>query len=150
MSKYPMQALTGVTPADLSWLDGTWKSQTEKTVIEEHWSTVGGGDLMGMFRWQKDGAVWFYEILVMEADNNQVFHRLKHFYPGMKGWEEKDESVQFALVQLQGKEAVFLQLNRPDTTWLIYRLEEESKLVVYFEEEDASPKDEDKFVLLKS
>lgn len=50
MTKYPTEALTGLTPADLVWMAGQWKGQHGQDIIEEHWSGFDAGTLMGMFR----------------------------------------------------------------------------------------------------
>ncbi|MBX3061119.1 MAG: hypothetical protein KF770_32065 [Anaerolineae bacterium] len=145
MAKYPVEGLIGVTPADLSWLTGSWKGHRGDDVVEEHWSGLGGGTLMGMFRWQKGEQVWFYELMVIEQAEAHVYLRLKHFYPGLKGWEEKDQATEFLLVQLQNREAIFLQTNKPNAPWIIYRLEGDDKLVTYFEREEDTPAETDKF-----
>lgn len=134
MSKYPEQGLSGVTPADLSWLTGNWKGLHGSDQIEEYWSSFNGGTLMGMFRWQKGEQVWFYEFMTIESHGEHILLRIKHFYPGLKGWEEKDLATEFLLVQFQPREAVFLQINKPGP-WMIYHLEEEDKLISYFEKE---------------
>lgn len=99
---------------------------------------------MGMFRWQKNGAIWFYELMVIEPEDDHVVLRIKHFYPGLKGWEEKDESATFLLVQLEDEYAVFLQINRPNAPWLIYRREGD-RLTSYFETDAATPTEDDQF-----
>ncbi|NJN53380.1 MAG: hypothetical protein HC804_00680 [Anaerolineae bacterium] len=149
MAKYPVASVAGITPADLTWLAGKWKGHRGPDVVEEQWSGLGGGTLMGMFRWQKGEQVWFYELLVIEQEGDRVWLRLKHFYPGLKGWEEKDKATEFLLVQLQDREAIFLQTNKPNAPWMVYRLEEDNKLVTYFEGEDETPKEEDKFIYFR-
>lgn len=145
MPKYPIEALTNVTPQDLAWLVGMWKGQRGDDIIEEHWS-IGGGAIMGMYRWQKGDSNWFYELMLIEAHEHGVELRLKHFYPGLKGWEEKDEAVTFLLVHLEAHKAIFWQTNKPNTPWLVYELETPDSLVAYFESEGEPPAPEHKFV----
>ena len=131
MSKYPTRGLIGKTPDHLNWFTGNWKGVEGESQIEEYWSPSGGGTLMAMFRWIKNHVVWFYEFITIEQENEHIMMRIKHFYPKMQGWEERDNSSDFLLVQLQGQEAVFSNISKPDQ-WLVYRLENEEKLVSYF------------------
>lgn len=145
MSKYPREALTTVSPADLSWLTGKWQGQHGTEIIEEHWSGLNGRTLMAMFRWLKEGAVWFYELMVIEQEKDgRLFLRVKHFYPGLKGWEEKDDSAEFLLVQLEGQKAVFLQVNKPGS-WLVYHRPAPNRLLAYFDNGQETVKEESKF-----
>lgn len=136
MSKYPQTGLEGVTAADLSWMAGQWRGLRGEEEIEEHWSEPRGGAMMGMFRWLRDGRVWFFEFLTLEQQGECVLMRIKHYYPGLIGWEEKDSSVEFLLVQLGEREAVFWQLHKPYAPWIIYRREGAQRMITYFERED--------------
>lgn len=136
MSKYPENGLAGVSPAELSWLTGTWLGQNGPDPVEEHWSPLRGNTLMGMFRWVTEGKVRFYELLAIEPEGACVFLRIKHFDPQLVGWEEKDSAHEFVLVQLQGQEAVFRELDKPNARWAVYRLEGPDRLVSYFTREN--------------
>ena len=105
------------------------------------WSPLGGGGLMGMFRWIKEDRVSFYELIVIEQAGEFVMMRIKHFSPGLKGWEEKDQAVDFLLVHLQGNTAVFFQQGKSDQ-WLVYRLDAPNRLAVFFHSEDDPQKSE--------
>lgn len=76
MSKYPEQGLTHVAVSDLGWLTGNWLGRVGDDVVEEHWSALGGGTLMSMFRWQKEGQVWFYEFVTIEPAGEQIMLRI--------------------------------------------------------------------------
>jgi hypothetical protein len=141
MRKYPEHGLDGPAPDDLSWLEGSWKGRLGEETIEETWSPPGGGTLMGMFRWIKEDRVSFYELIVIEQAEEGVMMRIKHFSPGLKGWEEKDRAVDFLLVQLDGTEAVFFQMGRQDQ-WLVYRLDGPDHLSVFFHSEEDPQKSE--------
>ena len=56
--EFPSDALTGASPADLAWLSGSWLGRNGDDPVEEHWSPLGGGTLMGMFRWVKGVDPW--------------------------------------------------------------------------------------------
>ena len=136
MSKFPQQGLTGLSPAALSWLTGNWLGQNGQELVEEHWSPLCGNTLMGMFRWVTAGQVRFYELLAIEQEGQEVFLRIKHFDPKLVGWEEKERAHEFILVHLQGQEAVFLELDKPDARWAVYRREGPERLVSYFTREN--------------
>ncbi len=77
---------------DLAWLAGHWRGQDGNDIIEEHWSEPQAGTLMCMFRWIHDNKVRFFELVTIETDEDgQLRLRIKHFNPGLRGWEEKDE-----------------------------------------------------------
>ena len=51
--------------------------------------------------------VSFYEIETITEENGTLILRLKHFHANLKGWEEKDETVDFPLVKLEANRALF-------------------------------------------
>jgi hypothetical protein len=77
-----------------------------------------------MFRWHQDGAPRFYELLTLEADGDRLIFRIKHFAPGLVGWEEKDQAVTLDLVSLREGEAVFLK--RGEERWMVYQSQPDS------------------------
>jgi hypothetical protein len=99
---------------------------------------------MGMLRWPKDDRVFFYELMAIEHDAEQLVLRIKHFDPGLRGWEEKQEAMECRLVRQQDREAVFLETNERHR-WVIYRFEAD-RLVSYFETDDRPVGPEDLFV----
>ena len=148
MSKYPTSALQGASPADLVWLQGQWRGQHEADTVEEHWTGLGANTLLGMFRWEHEGAVRFYEIIAIEAQDEHVRLRIKHLNSGegLKTWETQEIATEFILVQQSEHKAVFLQLKTPKPNWMIYHLEDENTLLAYFESEDETPERSEMFV----
>ncbi len=136
MGKYPTDPSAGATAAGLQWLTGDWHGERGGERIEEHWSAPGGGALMGMFRPFRGEGIRFYKFMTVEPDGDQLVLRIKHFDPGLVGWEERQESVAFVLVALREGEAVFVKRHETDRRWLIYRLEGGGELVAFFERED--------------
>ena len=118
MSKFPLHGLAGQSPAALSWLTGSWRGRNGPDSVEEHWSPFEGDSLMGMFRWVRDGKVLFYELVAIESEGELVRMRIKHFDPGLIGWEEKDRAMEAVLVHLSGREAAFLELQGSDPRWI--------------------------------
>ena len=145
MTTYPVIPFTPVTAADLAWLAGRWLGTRAGDEIEEIWSGPAGGTLMGMFRWLRGGKVRFFEIITLEPAGAGMVLRLKHFDPGLLGWEEKDQSVTFDLVALSGGDAVFYQHGTRKTQWMVYRSDGAGGLAAYFEPEGGAHAPEDEF-----
>jgi hypothetical protein len=103
---FPKGALRGATADVMSWITGSWAGTNGEDAVEEHWSPLRGGSLMGMFRWVRGDAVHFYELLVVEQDGDEVRLRIKHFDPKLVGWEERDRPHEFVLVRAREREAV--------------------------------------------
>jgi HEAT repeat protein len=144
MSTYSTTPILGSVD-NLTWLTGNWHGQRGEDVIDEHWSAPAAGMLMGMFRWLRGGEVWFYELIAVETEGEGLVFRIKHFYPGMKGWEEKDESVTFDLVSLGDGEAAFFKRGGKEPKWMVYRRVDEGTLVSWFEGEEGTHKEKDEF-----
>lgn len=112
-AEVPVRALQpGAAPppaklADVAWLEGTWVGKGLGGDTEESYSSALGGAVVGYFRFVKDGKVVFYEIVTIAETNGSLALRLKHFHPDLKGWEEKDDVVEFKLVAVEGQTAYF-------------------------------------------
>lgn len=106
-SKAPSKA----TLADVAFIAGTGTGSMGGGVIEEHWTAPAADSMMGMFRFTKGDKAVFYEFLLIEQTATGPVMRLKHFNPGLIGWEEKAEVYSYDLVDLQPRRAVF---ERPD------------------------------------
>jgi hypothetical protein len=73
-----------------------------------------------------------WRVLAIEQDGPLVFLRLKHFDPRLIGWEEKQDALEFLLVELNDQGAVFLELDGPNPRWVVYRRRGPDRLVAYF------------------
>jgi hypothetical protein len=93
--------------ADLAWIAGDWVGQEDDSLIQEQWSAPEGSDMMGMFRLIQAGEVVFYEFMTITRTESGTVLRIKHFDPGLVGWEEKAESVLFDLKEVADHRAVF-------------------------------------------
>jgi len=122
-----------VRVADLGWLTGHWTGTRGDDQVEEAWGAPAAGTMMGMFRWIRGGEPWFYELTVLEPDGDSIMFRIKHFHPGLVGWEEKDRCVTFLLVALDGQEAVFHQQGVDSPPWMVYRLAGDGSLESWFQ-----------------
>jgi hypothetical protein len=117
---------------DLHWFTGIWVGGSEDYYLEEHWSTSHGDVYMGMFRMVREDSPVFYEFMTLAIEDDEIILRIKHFYPGLKGWETKDESASFVLVGLEPGQAVFFRRNFPEPKWMVYQ-RSDSTLEVHFE-----------------
>jgi hypothetical protein len=92
---------------DVSWIAGYWQGEIWGGTFEEIWSEPSASSMMASFKYVEDNHVVFFEIMtIVEADKSLLL-RLKHFNADLTGWEEKDETVDFELVDLQDDTAYF-------------------------------------------
>jgi hypothetical protein len=106
-----VSAASRATLADVTFIAGRGVGELNGGVIEEHWSLPNGDAMMGMFSYATDGRARFYEFLLIEQTAAGLVLRLKHFNPGLIGWEEKAEVFSYPLIEIGPKRAVF---ERPD------------------------------------
>ena len=85
----------------MAWLSGRWLGEGFGGIVEENWNPPLGGAMAATFRLVTKGEPGFYEICLIEPEGASLVYRAKHVNPGLKGWEEKDESHSFALVKLE-------------------------------------------------
>ena len=106
------------TVSDFGWLQGAWVGTGLGGETEEAYSAPLAGTIAGYFRLVKDGKPVFYEFLTLVEREGSVVLRLKHFDPDLTGWEEKDKSVDFRLVAIEGQTAYFngLTMKRENDT----------------------------------
>ncbi|HEY7527504.1 MAG TPA: DUF6265 family protein, partial [Candidatus Limnocylindria bacterium] len=106
------------------WMAGRWVGEHDADRFQEVWSDRHAGMMLGMFRWHRDREPRFYELLTLEPDGDRLIFRIKHFGPGLVGWEEKDEAVTLDLVSLREGEAIFLK--RGEERWMVYQAQPDS------------------------
>ena len=92
---------------DLAWIAGDWVGDQGGAWIQEMWSQPEGDTMMGMFRLVQDGQLVFTEFMSIEQADGDPVLRIKHFDPGLLGWEEKQESMIFELKELTPGKVVF-------------------------------------------
>lgn len=103
----PGQQSPEASIGQLSWLAGHWRGEALGGVVEEHWAPPSSGSMVGTFKLSSNGTVKFYEIEVIREVANSLVLQLKHFGQDLKGWEEKDQTVDFALVKMEDNAAYF-------------------------------------------
>jgi hypothetical protein len=80
------------TLEQVAWIAGPWR-----------------GMLGAMYRSIQNDRATLYELLAIEQDGESLMLRIKHFSPGagLAGREAKDQSIDHALVRVDGRMAVF-------------------------------------------
>ena len=91
----------GAEIEDIAWIAGNWVGEAFGGLSEEFWSEPVAGAMMGMYRSVARGKVGFYELLTITEEKGSLILRLKHFHPDLKGWEEKNATVDFPLVKVE-------------------------------------------------
>jgi hypothetical protein len=95
------------TLENIAWISGTWHGEAFGGITEEIWSEPSGGSMMATFKLINDGKVTFYEIEIIREIENSLILQLKHFNDDLKGWETKDETVDFTLIEITPTKVVF-------------------------------------------
>ncbi|WP_115461458.1 DUF6265 family protein [Winogradskyella aurantiaca] len=108
---------------NIAWIAGTWHGEAFGGQVEEIWSEPSGGSMMATFKLVVEGQVGFYEIEIIREVGNTLLLQLKHFKANLKGWETKDETVDFPLEYITKDKAVF--------EGMIFERIGESKMNVY-------------------
>jgi len=98
---------------DLSWMTGAWETTSGNTRIEEHWTGVAGGTLIGMGRTVSGNRPAFFEYLRIEARPDGIYYVA---HP-----RAQSPGTDFKLVRLQAREAVFENLAHDFPKRIIYR-----------------------------
>jgi hypothetical protein len=91
----------------VSWITGHWQGEAFGGIAEEIWSAPAGGSMMFVFRLINDEKVTFYEIGHIKQVKTTLLMQLKHFHGDLKGWEEKDDTIDFKLVKLEENAVYF-------------------------------------------
>lgn len=127
--------------SDIAWIEGHWRGKDLGGETEEIWSPPMGGGMMGSFRLVVEGAISFYELMTITQVGHTLLLRIKHFDPELRGWEEKDKSVEFRLVKLAPGKVYF--------DGLTFEKVNEEQINVYVNFEGKEEQSEHKFVYHK-
>ena len=92
---------------NISWISGNWKGKAFGGITEENWSEPLGDSMMATFKLVTDNKVTFYEIEIIREVENTLILQLKHFHNDLKGWETKDETVDFPLREITANKVIF-------------------------------------------
>ena len=92
---------------DVAWIEGHWIGEAFGGTAEEIWSAPMGNSMMFVFRLVNDDKVSFYESGHIQQLDDSIILQLKHFDGNMRGWEEKDQTIDFKLVKLEPNKVYF-------------------------------------------
>lgn len=92
---------------EVSWITGHWQGEAFGGLAEEIWSEPKGGSMMFVFRLVHNDQVSFYEVGHIQEIDGSLILQLKHFHSNLKGWEEKNETVDFKLVKMEKNKVFF-------------------------------------------
>ncbi|MEM5564497.1 DUF6265 family protein [Psychroserpens sp. AS72] len=92
---------------NIKWISGNWKGEAFGGQTEENWSEPSAGSMMATFKLINDGKVSFYEIEIIREVGNSLVLQLKHFDNDLKGWETKNETVDFPLKKITATQVIF-------------------------------------------
>ncbi|WP_339722288.1 DUF6265 family protein [uncultured Paraglaciecola sp.] len=123
---------------DLNWMSGYWQGEIWGGQFEEIWSLPMAGSMMASFKFTERNQVKFYELMTISEYKGSLRLQLKHFGKDLKGWEEKDQSMDFKLVRLADSAAYF--------EGYTYKLINQNEMHVYVEIDNNGEKQETKFV----
>ena len=125
----------------VSWLTGQWKGEGFGAYVEENWSPPKGKSMMASFRLISNDQVKFYELEIIREIDNSLILELKHFTNELKGWETKDETVAFPLVEITEKAIYF--------DGMTFRKISENEMHVFVDIEDNGKHSEAVFIYKK-
>lgn len=91
----------------LAWLVGHWRGEALGGIVEEIWSPVLAGSMMGSFRLVVKNEVKFYELMTITEEQEDLHLKIKHFHPDLKGWEQQDECVESRLLDQNDETTIF-------------------------------------------
>jgi len=100
------------TLKDVLWLQGHWQGEAFGGIAEEIWSPPRGESMMFVFRLVNDDTVSFYEVGHIKEIDGTLILQLKHFDGNLKGWEEKDDTVDFKLVKIKDVKVLWLTFHK--------------------------------------
>ena len=92
---------------DVAWIAGNWQGEALGGITEEIWTAPLGKSRMGSFKLVVNEIVQFYELCTITEENESLLLRIKHFDKDLKGWEEKDQSIEFPLVKIEKNKVYF-------------------------------------------
>lgn len=124
-----LAAESKVTVADLAFMAGHWRTSAWGGEGDEIWTSPENGNMIALWRFMKDGKLVFTEHISIEQDPALgPVMRIKHFNPGMKGREEKDESLVLPLEKFARGDAQFASVKDGKRTTIRYRAAEGGRL----------------------
>ncbi len=110
---------------ELAWMKGRWIIDGDGQYIEETWGPAREDALVGSLRWARQKKVWLYELMSIEADEeNGLVFRLRHFNRNLEPWTgEKDGPLTYPLLDFSENRVVFENPERDSPRRFVYERE---------------------------
>ncbi len=112
-----MADLAGVTEVSpelsaMEFVSGSWRSLDKDGLSEEIWSLPHGKSMSGVFRIVKpDGALQMQETLLITAEPDGVYLRLRHFDAKLIAREDKEVPIVLKLEKAESNRALFRKVS---------------------------------------
>ncbi|MFW9787559.1 MAG: DUF6265 family protein [Candidatus Thorarchaeota archaeon] len=135
---YSKVPLKGKTVSDLDFLTGHWRGESGADVFEELWLPDLHSNKACVFRWIKEGEVYFYEIVALVERNGEIHMLLRHFDKAFIAWEEKDSPRDFVVTELSTTHVAFIDTQNPESGFLKYDVSERNTLAFSDHEPDGT------------
>ena len=118
------QSARAASIEDAAWLAGRWVGEGFGGQMEETWAPPIGGQMVGHFRYWREGQPQFYEIMLLDVVEGGVRLRVKHFNPDFTGWEERGEWHAFEPVSAAPDALIFngLEIRREGEDRIVMRI----------------------------
>lgn len=92
---------------DVAWIAGHWRGEAMGAMTEEIWSPPLGGSMMGSFKLAGPDSVVFYELMHIQQQGQTLMLQIRHFSGNLFAWEDKEETVDFRLVEITEDQVIF-------------------------------------------
>jgi hypothetical protein len=119
-------SLQAAEPMNASWLEGCWEGEGLGAPVTECWMSAPSGRMTGVFQMlNADGAQRFSEIFILDHFDDGPALRLKHFDPGLAGWEAQEAYISWPLIEAGEHRLVFegLEMSLDDAGRLVVDLD---------------------------
>lgn len=118
------QSGTAAGIEQLAWISGSWEGAAGRAQIEEHWTPVAGGTILGVGRTIAGGKTVFFEYLRIESRGDGIYYVAQPL--GRPG-------TSFQLTRLEGQEAVFENPQHDHPQRITYRRNPDGSLTARIE-----------------
>ncbi len=139
----PAPVVTGPLVQDFAFLTGRWRGGITGGLFDEEWSQPSSDSMMGMFRYMENGKVQFYEFMVIETSPGGPELHVRHFDPGLTGWEEKGAPLTYTVDSATENQVVFVNADKSST--ITYRRSSPVTLTEVLEREAGGHKGKKEF-----
>lgn len=112
----------------LAWFAGSWETDDHGRYVEEHWTRLAGGTMLGMSRTVREGKTIAFEFIRLESRPDGIFYVAQ---------PQGRPPVDFKLAELQGQEATFVNPAHGDhLKKIVYRKNSDGSLTARIEGEN--------------